>query len=560
MKRLLTISALALILCALTAGKHISYARSQERKDRFAQKLRTLTSIVKELETNYVDTLDAARVVDPAIDMMLYGIDPYTEYFPYGEQEELEQISAGEYAGIGATIVKRGNTVIISEPQPESPAERAGLRRGDVIVAINGDSVTADMAVDMVSKRLRGPAGTDITVVVDRPYVDDSILTVAFRRENIKVNPLPYYGIDSLGIGYVRLSTFNESAGRRVRQAVEALAADPALKAIVLDLRSNGGGLLEGAVQTASVFVPKGTEIVRTRGRYSHDEKTYKTTAAPVAPKVPLAILTDEGTASSSEIVAGSLQDLDRAVIIGRRSYGKGLVQTPRPLPYGDILKITTARYYIPSGRLIQALDYSRRDDDGRPVRTPDSLTNVYATRAGREVRDGGGITPDVTVEEMPTNRLLYNIVADFWAYDYATRHVAHNPQAPAADAPLVTDSLFADFKAFIDPARFKYDRQCALAIDLLRRAATAEGYATDSVQAQIDILADLLRHDLNHDLDFNRPAIAEILETELASRYYPAGEALRRSLATDSVYLKAREILLDQKEYTRLLLPADKK
>lgn len=547
MKRILSI----LSLIAILVGALCANTPAAARKDRFAAKLNTFGSIVKELQTQYVDTLNADEIMDRTIDALLYQIDPYTEYYPADDQDELLSISQGQYAGIGSIISKRGNTVIINEPQDGSPAKRAGLRPGDVILKINNDTVTPDMPVDQVSKRLRGQAGTGITIKVRRPYVDDSLLTFSFVRENIKVNPLPYYGIDSDGIGYIRLTTFNEASARRVREAVAEMLKNPALKGIILDLRSNGGGLLEGAVQIASNFVPKGTEIVRTKGREKRDVKIFKTTSQPLDTKIPLAILTDGGTASASEIVAGSMQDLDRAIIVGERSYGKGLVQTPRALPYGDLMKITTGRYYIPSGRLIQALDYSHRNDDGSPMRTPDSLTNEFRTRAGRIVRDGGGITPDIKVEEPKSNRLLYNIVADMWAFDFANKKYAQQPQAPDS---LVTDAVFEEFKGFIDPARFKYDRQCESALSYLKESAKLEGYMTDSVAAQFDILAGMLKHDLNHDLDINREQIKEILDTELASRYYDEGSRVARILPTDSAYQKAKSALLDPEAYRRLL------
>lgn len=547
MKRILSIfSLLAILVCGIGAT-----TPAAARKDRFASKLNTFNSIVKELQTHYVDTLNADELMNRTIAALLYQIDPYTEYYPSGDQDELLSISQGQYAGIGAVISKRGNTVIVNEPQDGSPSKRAGMRPGDVILRINGDTVTPSMAVDQVSKRLRGQAGTDITIDVRRPFVDDSLLTFSFVRDNIKVNPLPYYGVDADGVGYIRLTTFNESSARHVREAVAKMLQHKNLKGIVLDLRDNGGGLLDGAVQIASNFVPKGTEILRTKGREARDVKIFKTTTHPLDTRIPLAILTDGGTASASEIVAGSMQDLDRAVIIGERSYGKGLVQTPLALPYDDLLKVTTGRYYIPSGRLIQALDYSHRNDDGSPVRTPDSLTNEFRTHAGRIVRDGGGITPDITVKVPETNRLLYNIIADMWAFDFANKKYAAEPTAPDT---LVTDATFEEFKAFIDPARFKYDRRCEQVLDMLRESAKTEGYMTDSVAAQFDILAAMLKHDLNHDLDLNRAQISEILDTELAARYYSEAERVARTLPSDSTYLRAKEILLKPEEYDKIL------
>ena len=432
MKKLLIIIGAATGLC-LAAGSALAQSRSN--KTEVSRSLTIFNSLVKELQTNYVDSIDATKLVKSAIDAMLQGIDPYTEYYPAEDQEELTSIASGQYGGIGAYILKRGDNVIIHQPVWDAPARNAGLRHGDVILKVDSTPVTPSTPSDAVSRLLRGQPGSHVTVSVRRPYVEDSLLTFDITRRNIQVNPLPYYGIDSTGIGYIRLTTFNEKSAGAVRDALTELKRDPALRGLTIDLRGNGGGLLESAVQIAGLFVPKGTEIVRTRGFESDKEKIYKTTQAPVDTRLPLVILTDESTASSSEILAGSLQDLDRAVIIGERSYGKGLVQTTRPLPYDGLLKVTVARYYIPSGRLIQAIDYSHRNPDGSVARIPDSLTRVWHTAAGREVRDGGGITPDIAVTDSSMNRLLYNVIADMWAYDYANRYAARNPSLSAAFA-----------------------------------------------------------------------------------------------------------------------------
>lgn len=550
MKRFITYILIAACLCGVVS------ASAPSNKERFARKLRTFNAIVKELHTNYVDTLDADKIMDKTIDALLYQIDPYTEFYPADNQDEILSISQGKYAGIGSFILKRDGKVLISEPQWESPARLSGLRPGDVILAVDGDTVKSTTDVGDVSKKLRGQAGTKVRVDVRRPYVADSMLTFEITRADIKVNPVPYYGVDARGIGYIRLTTFNESSARKVREALLDMMSNPSLKAVVIDLRGNGGGLLESAVQIASNFVPKGTEIVRTRGRNSREERVYKTVGQPLDTRIPLAMLIDGSTASASEILAGSLQDLDRAVVIGERSYGKGLVQTTRPLPDDALLKITTGRYYIPSGRLIQALDYSHRNPDGSPARTPDSLTNEFKTRAGRIVRDGGGITPDVAVEEPEGNRLLYNIVADLWAFDFANRYAAEHTEPVPADSFVVTDSIFASFKASIDPERFKYDKQCETGLQYLRDAAKAEGYMTDSVAAQFDILGSMLRHDLNHDLDINKDAILEILDSEISSRYYSDAERVRRVIRNDSVLLRASDILLDKSGYEAILKP----
>ena len=357
-------------------------------------------------------------------------------------------------------------------------------------------------------------------------------------------------------MGYIRLTTFNEKSAGEVRDAVAEMKRDPALKGIVLDLRGNGGGLLESAVQIVGLFVPKGTEVVRTRGFEDKHLKIYKTTKQPLDLNIPLAVMTDGNTASASEIVAGALQDLDRAVVVGSRSYGKGLVQVARPLPYDGLLKVTVARYYIPSGRLIQAIDYSHRNPDGTPARIPDSLTKVWKTVHGREVRDGGGITPDVAVSDTSMNRLIYNVLADNWAFDFANRFRARNPEIADADTWVVDDSVFEDFKAFIDPDKFKYDRVSESGIDYLRKAAISEGYMNDSVAAQLDILAGLLHHDLGHDLDFNRKQLIPILDEEISQRYYTDGERVKRALRYDMEADTARAVILDQARYKELLKP----
>ena len=550
MKRLIPLSLLAAALVCAFSG--FSKGQSSKSKDDLARSLNTFNSIVKELYTGYVDTIDGAEMVREAIDNMLSTIDPYTEYYPSDDQDELTTLAQGQYAGIGSVIMRRGDSVLIQLPQWGSPSRKAGLLPGDVITAIDGDSVGRDVSIDKVSRRLRGQAGTTVRVTLRRPLRGDSVFTVDIVRGNIKVNPVPYYGLQDDGTAYLRLTTFSSESASAVKEAVREMTKDGKAKGLIIDLRGNGGGYLESAVQIAGYFVDKGTEIVRTRGREASQEKIFKTTQNPIAPGLPLVILTDGSTASASEILSGSLQDLDRAVIVGERSFGKGLVQHTVNLPYGDILKLTRGRYYIPSGRLIQAIDYSHRNPDGSVARTPDSLTHAFRTAAGREVRDGGGITPDVKIPEIRTNRLLYNIVADNWAFDFANRYQAAHPTVGRDWA--VDSVLFDEFKASIDPAKFHYDRQCEAGLKYLRDAAEAEGYMNDSVSAQFDRLGELLRHDLGHDLDNNREAIYEILESELGPRYFEDGEMVRRSLGGDSAVVRARKILLDAKEYKRIL------
>lgn len=541
----------------LTLGAAAMAKTSRSNKSSVARNITIFNAVLKELQTNYVDTIDADALVQTAIDAMLNRIDPYTEYYPYENREDLTAISTGQYGGIGAYIQRRPSGTIVSEPVYGSPAQQVGIRHGDVIIEVDGVDVTRFKESDKVSRLLRGQAGTNVKVKVRRPYVEDSILTFDITRRTINMNPMPYYGVDSAGVGYIRLTTFNEKSAELVKDALVDMKRNPDLRGVVLDLRGNGGGILEGAVQIVGLFVPKGTEVVRHSGFEGKNLKIYKTAQQPVDTEIPLVVMVDGGTASSSEITAGALQDLDRAVVVGSRSFGKGLVQTSRPLPYDGLLKVTMAHYYIPSGRLIQAIDYSRRNPDGSPMHIPDSLTKVWKTKHGRDVRDGGGITPDVAVSDTSMNRLIYNVIADNWAFDYANRFRARNESLPAASEWIMPDSVFTGFKAFIDPTRFKYDKACEQGIDYLRKAAEAEGYMNDSVKAQIELLAGMLKHDLNHDLDFNKDNLVRILDTEISERYYDEGDRVMRALRYDMELDTARAVVLDRDRYNALLRPS---
>ena len=541
---------LAGVLATLTGA-----ARTSSNKSEVAQNLNIFNAIYKELQMNYVDSIDAKKSIRNAIDAMLGQIDPYTEYYSAEEQEDLASLASGEFSGIGSIIVQRDGKVVLYQPQWDSPARKAGVRHGDVIIAIDGDTLPKGFTSTEATKLLRGQAGTKVNLTVKRPYVTDSILDIEIIRGKIRTEPVPYYGMMKDGIGYIKLTTFNEKSAADVKNALTELKKDPSLKGIVFDLRGNGGGLLESAVQIAGFFLPKGTEVLRTRYRGSEDEKVYKTSQKPIDTTTPLAFLVDGGTASSSEILAGAMQDLDRAVIIGERSFGKGLVQSTRPLPYDGVLKVTVARYYIPSGRLIQAIDYSHRNPDGTVARIPDSLTNVFHTAAGREVRDGGGITPDVNVKHPEYNRLTYNVDADFWAYDFANRYFAlHADEKPDGDTFEVTDTIFGDFKAFIDPDKFKYDRLCESGIKMLLEAASQEGYMTDSVAAQFDVLEAMLKHNLDHDLDYNKKELKAILDREISDRYFDDAIMVKRSLKGDPDVEAAIEVLSDEPRYRKLL------
>lgn len=521
-----------------------------------ARNLDIFNNIYKELTTFYVDTIDAKKSIETAINAMLDDIDPYTEYIPASEQDEFRVLATGEYGGIGSYIMNRTGDkrgVYISSPYKGSPAAKAGLRPGDRIIMIDGDSVV-NWSSDSVSSHLKGQPNTHVHLKVERQWTQDSIIDFDITRETIKVDPVPYHGVARGCMGYISLTTFNEQSAQQVKDAVVELKQNPDVKFLVLDLRGNGGGLMESAIQIVGHFVPKGTQVLVTRGRDKQSEKTYKTTADPVDTTTPLVVLVDGSSASSSEITAGALQDLDRAVIVGSRSFGKGLVQSTRPLPFDGMLKVTVAKYYIPSGRLIQEVDYSHRNPDGTFQRKPDSLANVFHTANGREVRDGGGITPDIKVEYPEINRLVYNIVRDHWAFDFATKYAAEHPSIPSPAKFEVTDEIFNEFKAFINPDKFEYDKVCEAGLKALKDVAKAEGYMNDSTSIEFERLEKLLKHDLSHDLDTHRSEIAKHLAQEILDRYYFQQGQLEYMVRKDEAIDRTLEMFAKPGEYERIL------
>lgn len=532
MKKLTLLAALLIVLSVIAS------AATRSKKSEISRNLDIFNALYKELQTSYVDSIDAEKSINTAIAAMLNDIDPYTEYFSSKEQDQFRTMTTGEYGGIGSVIQQSDQGVIVVEPYKGSPAQMAGLRPGDIFLMIDGDSVTS-LSSDKVSEKLKGQSGSTLKLRMKRPWVkSDSILDFELKRAKIQMPSVPYFGMIRPGVGYVSLTTFNEKSYPEVRAGVEQLIKDGA-KSLILDLRGNGGGIVEGAIDILGLFLPKGTTVLTTRGKGVLNEKIYRTSVNPVDTKIPLAVLVDGGTASSAEIVTGALQDLDRAVIIGNRSFGKGLVQSTRELPYDGLLKVTVAKYYIPSGRLIQAIDYSHRNPDGSVARIPDSLTNVFKTAGGREVRDGGGITPDVKIEYPEVNRLTYNVVRDNWAFNFANKYAAEHDTVASPETFVVTDEIYGQFKDFIDPARFNYDKVCENAVDQLREIAKVEGYMNDSTKVQFDILASMLKHDLGHDLDINRKNLTPYIAREILNRYYfNRGEviySLRDDEAVDS-------------------------
>ena len=514
-------------------------------------------AVFRELDMMYVDTLDVAKVIDGGIHAMVSALDPYTVYYPEEEDEDLKMMLTGKYAGVGAIIRyhKKYDRVVIVEPYEGMPALNAGLRAGDILLSIDGEDLKG-LPVDKVSDKLRGEPSTQLSVRVKREGVADSLMEVKLTRANIALPSVPYYALLPDSTGYIILNSFTENCAREVRLAFIDLRNQGARR-LVLDLRGNGGGSLSEAVDIAGLFIPKGSEVVSTKGKIAQATQSFHTRREPLDLEMPLAVLVDGQSASASEIVAGAIQDLDRGVILGRRTYGKGLVQAVRELPYNASLKVTTSKYYTPSGRCVQAIDYARRAEDGSVERIPDSLTTVYYTRAGRPVRDGGGITPDI---EMPAERLpnlLYYLANDDVLFDFATQYHRTHPTIASAHNFEIDDSLYEDFKRSVKASGFTYDRGSEKALAALKEMAQFEGYM-DAASAEFAALEKKLNHDLDRDFEYFKKDIKLLLADEIVTRYYYQRGAIVQAIKSDSTLYRAQQLLADEAAYREVLTVKD--
>lgn len=525
-----------------------------------AKNMDVFTSIYKNLDMMYVDTLDADEVIGNGINAMLRSLDPYTEYYPESEVKELKNMLTGKYAGIGSVVrynYQLGYTVI-SEPYEGMPAQEAGLKKGDIILSIN-DSTMKGKEVSYVSDRLRGEPGTSFILKVKRPSTG-KVMKVKLTRRTIQMPFLPYYGLLDGGIGYINFNSFTDQCAKDVRRAFIDLKKQGAKK-LVFDLRNNGGGSVSEAVSIVNMFLPKDKVVLTMKGKLQRANNEYKTTVEPIDTLMPIVVLVSENTASAAEILSGSLQDFDRAIILGTRTYGKGLVQATMDLPYNGQMKLTTSKYYIPSGRCVQALNY-KHAKGGYVEHVPDSLTKVFYTAGGREVRDGGGVKPDVEVKPDSLPNIAYYLAgardSNELMLNYEVDYIAKHPTiAPAKDFAL-TDADYEEFKARVLKADFKYDRETEKYLKDLMKLARFEGYYDDA-KPEFDALAKKLSHNVAKDLDYNKQYIKRLLENDIVAAYYYQGGAIRNSLRYDKQVKEAVRLLNTPEEYKKLLRPSEK-
>ena len=525
-----------------------------------AKNMDVFTSIYKNLDMMYVDTLDADEVIGNGINAMLRSLDPYTEYYPESEVKELKNMLTGKYAGIGSVVrynYQLGYTVI-NEPYEGMPAQEAGLKKGDIILSIN-DSTMKGKEVSYVSDRLRGEPGTSFILKVKRPSTG-KVMKVKLTRRTIQMPFLPYYGLLDGGIGYINFNSFTDQCAKDVRRAFIDLKKQGARK-LVFDLRNNGGGSVSEAVSIVNMFLPKDKVVLTMKGKLQRANNEYKTTVEPIDTLMPIVVLVSGNTASAAEILSGSLQDYDRAIILGTRTYGKGLVQATMDLPYNGQMKLTTSKYYIPSGRWVQALNY-KHAKGGYVEHVPDSLTKVFYTAGGREVRDGGGVKPDVEVKPDSLPNIAYYLAgardSNELMLNYEVDYIAKHPTiAPAKDFAL-TDADYEEFKARVLKADFKYDRETEKYLKDLMKLARFEGYYDDA-KPEFDALAKKLSHNVAKDLDYNKQYIKRLLENDIVAAYYYQGGAIRNSLRYDKQVKEAVRLLNTPEEYKKLLRPGGK-
>lgn len=507
------------------------------------------TTLYKEVNTYYVDEVEPSKLMREGIDAMLNSLDPYTNFISESEIEDYRFQITGQYGGIGSMIVKKGDYVAISEPYEGYAAAKNDLRAGDVLLEADGKSLKG-LNVDGVSKFLKGQPETEVKLKIMREGVE---MTKVIKREEIKVKNVPYYGMINEHTGYIVLEEFRNDAGKEVADALKELKKNAGLNSVILDLRGNPGGLLHEAVNIVNVFIDRNQLVVSTKGKVTEQNRDYRTINVPVDMEIPLVVLTNKGSASASEIVSGTIQDLDRGVVLGQRTYGKGLVQSTRMLSYGTQLKITTQKYYTPSGRCIQALDYSQRKEDGTVPNTPDSLRKEFKTKNGRRVLDGAGIDPDVKTGKTEYSKITISLINKLLVFDYANKYRNSHDKITSAKDFKLTDADWKDFTAFIKDKDYDYQTETEKALEELRKKAEGEKYY-EGISKSYEQLKKELSHDKLADLEKNKAELMKLLEKEIATRYYYQRATWEVGFNEDPEITEALAVLNDMPRYKKIL------
>lgn len=538
-------ASIALIAVVLTTsvGFTGNYFEISKNLDIFA-------TVFKEVNTYYVDETEPGVLMDKAIDSMLESLDPYTVYITESEIEDYRFQTTGQYGGIGAGVRRMKDKVVITNPYEGFAADKAGLKAGDVIIEIDGKP-TEGKTSDDISKALKGAAGSEVLLKVLRG--GEETLEKTIVREDIQVKSVPYYGMLDEHVGYIVLNSFTDKASKEIKAAFKTLKEENDLRGLVFDLRGNPGGLLREAVNVSNIFIDKGQEVVSTKGKVKEWDKLYKTLNRPLDTDIPLAVLINEGSASASEIVAGTFQDLDRAVIVGKKSFGKGLVQQTRDLTYGSKLKVTIAKYYTPSGRCIQALDYTHRNPDGSVAKVPDSLKTEFKTENGRSVFDGGGVDPDVAIDRGEYSDILVELVTSSLIFDYATKYQRENPELQSPESFRITDAMYNDFINFLSDKDYSYETETEKALSSLKETSKEEKYYED-IKEELASLGKNFETKKRGDLLKHKEEIKVFLRGEIVSRYYYDKGRIQSTLVDDPVVLKAIDVLKDKDGYKDIL------
>ena len=523
-----------------------------EKNFEIAKNLEIYYSLFRELNMFYVDEVNPNELVKTSIDKMLNSLDPYTNYISEDQMEDFRFMTTGEYAGIGALISRQEGKIVIAEPYEGFPAQKFGLKAGDIILEVEGKT-TEDMSTEDVSNLLKGPANKPVLLKLER-MGEKKFLEIEVVREKISIDAVPYYGMLDNNTAYIRLSSFTANCSDEVKNAfLELKKNNP--QGLVLDLRNNGGGLLREAVEIVNMFVPKGEEIVSTKGKVKQWDKTYKATSAPIDTTIRIAVLTNSNSASASEIVAGAMQDLDRGIVVGTRTFGKGLVQTTRDLDYNTKLKVTTAKYYIPSGRCIQVLDYSHRNEDGSVGEVPDSLISEFTTKKGRKVYDGGGVIPDIVIKPEQLSNLSIALITNYMVFDFATKFSSENESIASAEEFYITGDIYNQFSEYVKEKEFDYESESEHVLEDLIEAAKEEKYF-GLAKEEFETLKAKLEPKLEKDLNEFNEEVKSLLESEIVSRFYYQKGAIRSSIGEDKVINKAIEELGSPMAYNEYFEP----